>query len=54
MQDTSLKLLRKYYELPEYVAIRKSTMSEVIDYFDRLFPTWKRALKKTKHNKISA
>lgn len=48
VQNTSLELMRKYYESPEYNAIRQAAMSKVNDYFDNLFPKIKQQLKTCK------
>ncbi len=46
--------MRKYYEQTEYNAIREAAMSQVVIYFDKLFPNLKRQLKEAKVGEISA
>ena len=46
--------MRKYYEHTEYNVIRKAAMSQVVIYFDKLFPDLKKQLEKVKVGEISA
>nr|WP_261467686.1 hypothetical protein [Lactobacillus crispatus]UVZ00339.1 hypothetical protein [Lactobacillus crispatus] len=52
--EPSLTTMRKYYEHTEYNVIRKAAMSQVVIYFDKLFPDLKKQLEKVKVGEISA